>query len=218
MAVALDSHYETNAGSGSTSVSFSYEMNLGGTPDTKMALVVGIWYSYGSISSVTYNGTSLGAAKTSSEQMSWFCKEFGSTDGSYTYSYTQSNGANVIHLLSSWTGVDQTTPSQGWTNATNYGTAAATSSITCPTDGAVVGGCYNAGGNYTSVGSGNTLIAYYASYTNTVHTRRTTTGAIAATASSASTWYAAGGALNAAAAAAASAAPRRAFPRFLQHF
>ena len=155
MAVAFNTSNARNT-SGGTTVSFSYTSSSGSdrlllTRANKSSLS-------GTVNSATYAGASL--TNNDTLGIATFWHKAGQATGANTLSFVLSAYDDAIVNTADFTGVDGTTPLGTAVTATGSGTAPATASITCPTDGGIWGSTWTGylGGSATaSAGSGSTL-------------------------------------------------------------
>lgn len=165
MPVALGTgSFTGSAGNGaSSSFSFSYTSNSGSD-----RLLLAQFESTGTVSSVTFNGSSLTNVGTGGGMTMWsMVAPFAGTANVQVFLTLYSQ---TMYSASDWTGVDQTTPLGSQVSATGSSSSPATASITCPAGGAIFGGCgstsYTTSPGTITAGSGTTLLGWGRSGSN----------------------------------------------------
>ena len=200
MAVALGTgSFTGSAGNGPvSSFTFSYTCNTGSD-----RLLMIQFQSTGTISSVTFNGAGLTNAGTGGGMTMW--RRVAPFAGAANVQVFLTLYSQTMYSASDWTGADQTTPLGTQVSATGSSSSAATASVTCPTDGAIFGGCgstaYSSAPGTITAGSGTTLLGWGRSGANG-HTKaggyRLNTGTLSWSLSASMSWGAQAFPINAA--------------------
>lgn len=177
MAVALVANAQGRASDFFTSHTIAFDV---GTVGANGALYVGVRAAGGEdVTSVTHNGDSLTFVATVGAVEIW--RRVAPDTGSANVVVNISGGGNrVFYAFSSWSGVDQTTPEGTAVTATGTSATPSTGSVTCPTDGAVLGVLYHFYSGADATNTAGTLIGNSRDGNGVTfaHAYRTTTGAV----------------------------------------
>ena len=197
MAVSYHSH--TTSFAKGTTVSYSYDV---GTGTDRYLITMDYLTSSANVTAVTFNSVSLTQKQSGRTAVYDLANP---ASGSRTLRYTASAYRTHLSFPSSWTGVDQTTPSGSVTTNSGSSTTPSTGSITCPSNGVVWGGfsCFYSSAGASISGAGNTSLGNRrdgASGAVASAGYRTSTGSVSWSKSGSSTWDARAVPINAASA------------------